>query len=222
MCPQNDNDMTHVQKFALKAILLSFETNEVLRRVFKLQGVILWASQLCGPEIEQHRRLSASSMSSKQICVWINLKLDVGNLIVSIFGYWRDCQITLLRRPNDLLVNRNRTKSDSKRLYSFIQLTWLLLLFCTTFFGVLQGILEAIRCLPSPLAHSSTRGGRANREILLVASSELGNTFFGTEDQKLIEEQASLVYLKRWLDYMASSCKTFSKWHSHWKIILPL
>ena len=132
MCPQNDNDMTHVQKFALKAILLSFETNEVLRRVFKLQAVILWASQLCGPEIEQHR-LSASSMSSKQICVWINLKLDGGNLIVSIFGYWRDCQITLLRRPNDLLDNRNRTKSDSKRLYSFIQPTWLLLLFCTTF-----------------------------------------------------------------------------------------
>ena len=133
MCPQNDNDMTHVQKFALKAILLSFETNEVLRRVFKLQAVILWASQLCGPEIEHHRRLSASSMSSKKICVWINLKLDGGNLIVSIFGYWRDCQITLLRRPNDLLVNRNRTKSDSKRLYSFIQPTWLLLLFCTTF-----------------------------------------------------------------------------------------
>ena len=67
-------------------------------------------------------------------------------------------------------------------------------------FGVLQGILEAIRRLPSPLAHSSARGGRANREIPLVASLELGNTFCGTEDQKLIEEQASLVYLKRWLD----------------------
>ena len=67
-------------------------------------------------------------------------------------------------------------------------------------FGLLQDILEAIRRLPSPHAHSSTRGGRANREIPLVASSELGNIFFGTEDQKLIEEQASLVYLKRWLD----------------------
>ena len=109
ICPQNDNDMTHVQKFALKAILLSFATNEVLRRVFKLQAVILWASQLCGPEIEQQRRPSASSMSSKQICVWINLKLDWDSLTVSIFGCWRDCQITLLRRPNDLLVNRNRT-----------------------------------------------------------------------------------------------------------------
>ena len=67
-------------------------------------------------------------------------------------------------------------------------------------FGVLQCILEAIRRLPSPPAHSSTRGGRVNREIPLVASSEPGNTFFGTEDQKLIEEQDSLVYLKRWLD----------------------
>ena len=87
ICPQNDNDMTHVQKFALKAILLSFATNEVLRRVFKLQAVILWASQLCGPEIEQQRRPSASSMSSKQICVWINLKLDWGSLTVNIFRY---------------------------------------------------------------------------------------------------------------------------------------
>ena len=67
-------------------------------------------------------------------------------------------------------------------------------------FFVLQGILEAIRRLPSPPAHSSARGGRASKEIPLVAFSELGNTFFGTEDQKLIEEQASLVYLKRWLD----------------------
>ena len=67
-------------------------------------------------------------------------------------------------------------------------------------FGVLEGILEAIRRLPSPAAHSSVRGGRVSREIPLVASLELGNTFFGTEDQKLIEEQASLVYLKRWLD----------------------
>ena len=82
----------------------------------------------------------------------------------------------------------------------FIQPTWLLLLFFYNIFGVLQSILEAIRRLPSPAAHSSTRGGRVSKEIPLVASSELGNTFFGTEDQKLIEEQASLVYLKRWLD----------------------
>ena len=67
-------------------------------------------------------------------------------------------------------------------------------------FGVLRCILEAIRHLPSPPAHSSARGGRVNKEIPLVAFSELGNTFFGTEDQRLIEEQASLVYLKRWLD----------------------